>query len=1134
MARPPKATSAAALKRGRKATAAAPDPFIYKLALNAWMIGQFGIDPLADHRNGEGKTLPPIRKLSNSILDEDKEGFHEDGRHRFFHELYANWPATAAVTAGELAGYEDNILAHTKALNDRRQARGLRPIVWKYYQWLSLLFAERYLDLFFHEPTQLLDALNGFLVRFNEWRGGKGLPTAIEPFTVADLNRLCFQNATGSGKTLLMHANVLQFCHYAASSGREGEFSRSILVTPNESLTDQHLREMEQNGLASQRFRADLFGSADLGRVDVIEITKLGDVRKENTVAVAEFGDNNLLLVDEGHRGLGSEEETGWLKRREALAARGFVFEYSATFAQAVAAAGSETITQTYAKSILFDYSYRYFYEDGFGKDYSILNLNKDGTDTRRYLTACLLAYFQQLRLYDRDALALRPFHLEKPLWVFVGGSVSKPGGANQDEKAAIADVAKIVLFLGEFLTDPTTSKRDIRLLLTESGAANGMLDADGNDIFGNSFPVLQAMLRDAPTVEGGLDDLYRLILREVFQANAHGVLRITRIKGDSGEIHLRVGQAERPFGLINVGDAKGLADHIGERIPSGKVEIADSEFDDRPLFAAASDSDSPVNILIGAKKFIEGWDCWRVSTLGLMHVGKSEGSQIVQLFGRGVRLKGFGWSLKRSSRCTRVNVPRPTHIQWLETLQVFGIEAEFMQRFRDYLADEGLPGNERKEVVEIPMHVTRDFGKRLKVLRPKRKKDDGKEYDFKQDAPLPILKLPLPSKLLVRRIEVDWYPRIEAMATGQAAVAEAAVKQTQRFRAHQLALIDWSGVFFELEAFKRVRGFENLLIRREDLPKLFEDGNGGWYTLYAHDSLMQPSGWQGVRQWQVIVITLLKRLMEALYNYQVDAFFERRLEYRELTADDANLPQEGERWRVMVDANESALVADLKQLAADIEKLAQGLKGSGKIGALYEEPKASGKPPKALLGGIHLYSPLLHMPDGAGATSRIKVLPVALKNSEFRFVKDLHQHLADSGNTYAGMEFFLLRNKARGGGIGFFEAGGFYPDFIFWILADGRQHIAFIEPHGLIHEGPVSPKVQFFKTIKDIEERLGDPKVTLTSFIVSPTNMGDLQKWGITQLEEFRALNVLLMQDDTEYMKHLIQRACVTSASTI
>ncbi len=1122
MATTKKTAKATSTERKSKTSTKSADPFIFKLVLNAWMIEQFGIDPFAEHQDADGRPIPPIRRLAHAIIDEEKEGLHEDGRHRFFRELNANWPASAKVSAAEFAAYEDNILAHTKALNDRRQVAGQRRIVWKYFQWLSLMFAERYLDLFFHQPLRLLDSLNAFLTRFNDWRTKANLPTVIEPFTVADLNRLCFQNATGSGKTLLMHANILQFRHYAKASNRESAFSRSVLITPNESLTDQHLREMEQNGLVSQRFRADLLGSPDLGRVDVIEITKLGDVRRENTVAVSEFGDNNLLLVDEGHRGLGSEEETGWLKRREAISARGFVFEYSATFAQAVAAAGSESITQTYAKSVLFDYSYRYFYEDGFGKDYSILNLAQEGADTRRYLTACLLAYFQQLRLYDRDALALRPFHLEKPLWVFVGGSVSKPGGANQDEKAAIADVAKIVLFLGEFLADPATSKQDIQLLLTRSGAANGMVDANGNDIFANGFPVLQGMLGAGTTV----DEMYGWMLAEVFQARAGGVLRMTRIKGDSGEIHLRAGHAEQPFGLINVGDAKGLADHIGAQIPAGKVEIADSEFDDRPLFAGASDSQSPVNILIGAKKFIEGWDCWRVSTLGLMHVGKSEGSQIIQLFGRGVRLKGFDWSLKRSSRCTRIHVPRPANIQWLETLQVFGIEAEFMQRFRDYLAAEGLPGNERKEVIEVPMHTTRNFGTRLKVLRPKRKQDNGREYDFKRDAPLPILKLPLPQKIIARQIELDGYPRIEALTVGAAVATQAAARKTQLFKAHQLALIDWDAVFFDLEAFKRVRGFENLLIHRDDLPKLFADSHSAWYRLYAPDTVMQPRTWAEVRQWQTMVTTLLKRLMEALFNHQVDAFFAQRLEYRELTADDDNLPKPGERWQMMADANEATLIADLKQLAAEVETLAQVIRKSGTAGPLQEKSRSGGQPPDALLGGIHLYSPLLHMPDGAGATSRIKILPVALKDSEYDFVSDLHGHLRDHATDYAGREFFLLRNKSRGSGIGFFEAGGFYPDFILWVLDGGRQHIVFIEPHGLIHEGIHSPKVQFCTVIKDIEKRLGDGKVTLSSFIVSPTPLGALQQnFGLSRLEDFLDLNILFMKNDGEYIRRLLRK---------
>ena len=30
--------------------------------------------------------------------------------------------------------------------------------------------------------------------------------------------------------------------------------------------------------------------------------------------------------------------------------------------------------------------------------------------------------------------------------------------------------------------------------------------------------------------------------------------------------------------------------------------------------------------VLASGNSAVEGWDCWRVSTLGLMHVGRSEG----------------------------------------------------------------------------------------------------------------------------------------------------------------------------------------------------------------------------------------------------------------------------------------------------------------------------------------------------------------------------------------------------------------------------------------------------------------------------------------------------------------------------
>ena len=38
---------------------------------------------------------------------------------------------------------------------------------------------------------------------------------------------------------------------------------------------------------------------------------------------------------------------------------------------------------------------------------------------------------------------------------------------------------------------------------------------------------------------------------------------------------------------------------------------------------------------MIGSMKFTESWNSWRMSTMGLLNVGSTEGSQIIRLFGR-------------------------------------------------------------------------------------------------------------------------------------------------------------------------------------------------------------------------------------------------------------------------------------------------------------------------------------------------------------------------------------------------------------------------------------------------------------------------------------------------------------------
>ncbi len=77
-----------------------------------------------------------------------------------------------------------------------------------------------------------------------------------------------------------------------------------------------------------------------------------------------------------------------------------------------------------YARSVLFDYAPRSFYRDGYGKDFTILNL-EDDEKRKRYLTAAILLYYQQLRVWLDGGDAIKPFQVDKPLWIFVGHTVA-------------------------------------------------------------------------------------------------------------------------------------------------------------------------------------------------------------------------------------------------------------------------------------------------------------------------------------------------------------------------------------------------------------------------------------------------------------------------------------------------------------------------------------------------------------------------------------------------------------------------------------------------------------------------------------------------------------------------------------
>ena len=1006
--------------------------------------------------------------LLDLLKHPDAEGIGEDGITNFHRRLVARFEREH-LSHAQLLEYDERIVRFWREITAPTERRGHTL---KHFQYLALLLTEVYLDRYFRDRAALRDSLNGFL---EEWNGARDPGDRAEPFGDDDLNKLAYWMATGSGKTLLMHVNIKQYLYYLEHHGRRRDLNRIMLLTPNEGLSQQHLREFEQSGIEAALFEKDTRTLFSGHAVEIIDVHKLAEDAGQKTVAVDAFEGNNLVLVDEGHRG-SSSEIGAWMTRRAQLCERGFSFEYSATFGQAIkrgqladgpvlrrrSSSTTRTVTSTAtatARSTASSTSRRN-------------EMKSSGSCTSP--DACSRSSSSSARS-TATGRAIAPYGIEKPLWVFVGARVTK--GTTGGE---LSDILSVLAFLDEFLRDRPKAVGRIETL---KAGSPGLVDSRDREVFANRFT---SLFRERSAV-----DVYDEALRLIFNAPSGGALHLDQISGADGEIELRVGTHD-PFGVVNVGNPS----NVIKQTEAQGIETGTGREFGGSLFQALDKPDSTVNVLIGAKKFTEGWSSWRVSTMGLMNVGKSEGSQIIQLFGRGVRLKGYAFSLKRSRFVQRGDGGRHPHavLDELEALNVFGVRANYMQQFKEYLEEEGIPADEDME--EIVLRAVNHLepggafeGVELLTLKL------PTEADFKGQGPKPVLDGNVPKGILDAPVVLDWYPRLQSRTSIQREAGGGSAEKPNegKLGAEQRALLDYDAVWIELERFKAERSWHNIAIARNAPQSLLERTD--WYRLYIPPVELEPDGWDRVRIWQEITIALLKKYCERYYRLCQGEWEEGKLEYERLEPGDGNFFAE---YTVRVPQRDTELVDELRGLREEIE--------SGDVRDHHRGVFT------ALSWDRHLYVPVL-----AATGSGVEIRPTALNAGESRFVEELRQFCTDHASDLGGWSIYLLRNRSRGKGVGFFEEGGFYPDFLLWVNTEALHHLAFIDPHGLIHaRGDDDRKIRFAERVKEHETRLGRRDVRLDSFLFSETPYQAISWWGHTQ-EELETKHVLFRDDQPQ-----------------
>lgn len=1027
--------------------------------------------------------MKKFKEFQDLLKEKDvDEGFDEEGRSFVFNALCFQNDIDPRVKS-KLEEYDSNIKSYVDHISAKRET----TIRLKYFQYLSVLFTEIFLDRYFEDRLVLLNDLNksveAFMKQSNDY---------IAPFSDYDLHKLAFWMATGSGKTLLLHINYLQFMRYNKGPHRI-DLDNILLIPPTESLSNQHIAELRKSNIPCELFQSQSIGYfsqfADPNIVKVIDIHKLTDEKKGQgvTVDIESFGSNNLVFVDEGHKGSSGKR---WRYFRDNLASEGFTFEYSATFGQAVAAANKDTandLLHKYGKSIIFDYSYHYFYEDGYGKEYSIFNLKnvkKFSEPTKQMLMlANLLTLYEQKLIFNDFATEIAPYKIEDPLWIFIGSKVQ--GKKNQ------SDILAVVRFLDLVLNKEDWAVDGISKIFR---GTSGLEDENGSDLFSPTYPEqrLSYLRGNGCQPEG----VYKGLLKRIFRSGRSAPLYLINIKNAAGEIALRCGSGEF-FGVIDIGDDKEFLKYVDSKETG--IHIGTPDEVSGSLFDSINQKNSRVNVLIGAKKFIEGWNSLRVSNIGLLNFGKSEGTQIIQLFGRGVRLHGKNNSLKRSKAMP--NESPPANLPALEKLNIFGIEANYMEQFREYLKTEGL-STENTVDLPIPIKVNKEYLKERLLVPCVDKNRFKKEQLFE-----------LCFDKQINPAEIDLVPRIERIESQAQEGISAQSGSKPRIIDHKyIESLDWSHIYFDLLEFKMQKEWSNMIFSKEVLREIVKKDSEA-YLLRCPYEYAHPKTFEEFQRLEGIVISILKKYLQKSYNRCKNRWTKENIDVMELN--DSHGDFEFETFKVIVNQKETDIVDAINSLKKDGEKLEKLYRGetNGFIENVYFDK--------------HIYQPLLAKHDENSA--KYEIIPAGLNEGEKKFIKDLRNYVEENQSKFRDRKMFVLRNRPKKG-IGFFvETVNFYPDFVIWIKTDGKQHIIFADPKGLAHvENFADEKIQLHKHIKNVEKYLAKKlldkgekqEISLDSFIISVTlkeKMPSTFKHGT-----YEEHNILFQEDKTHIQKLL------------
>ncbi|RKJ38200.1 restriction endonuclease subunit R, partial [Butyricicoccus sp. 1XD8-22] len=359
---------------------------------------------------------------------------------------------------------------------------------------------------------------------------------------------------------------------------------------------------------------------------------------------------------------------------------------------------------------------------------------------------------------------------------------------------------------------------------------------------------------------------------------------------------------------------------------------------------------------------------------MGLINFAKSEGSQAIQLFGRGVRLKGLEGCLKRSRKIEGI-VNLPKYIELLETLTIFGVKAQYMEDFKKFLEMEDMSSNEN--IHEFTLPVVSKFedvkNKSLRIIKVR----DG--INFKKQSKRVILGVPdsdFLRYLIKNMVKIDCRSKVQTLESQFNVLDLQATTEEHVLNRKYLPFLDYVSIFKELEIYKTEKGYYNLILDKDNLQEIL--AVDGWYSLIVPKSQLEIDSVEKLYAATDYCIMALKSYIDKFYKFKKEQWETPYLEYQEIKESDKNFISEYTiSYTTSFEGDTSSV--QLEEFINDVNAILNKNNGLDEYEKTYYKDLLTVSDFKS-----HLYTPLISIKDRG---INIQVSPVSLNKGEKTFI---------------------------------------------------------------------------------------------------------------------------------------------------